>query len=82
MVLIPTKRNKLLLQWKGPFVVSDVVNKLDYRIDIGNNKFKTFHANMLKQHVEREEIEPVPDIGALAKVSAAVVEEEDGYDMK
>ena len=67
------------MQWKGPFVVSDVVNKLDYRIDIGNNKFKTFHANMLKQYVERE-IEPVPDIGALAKVSAAVVEEEYGYD--
>ncbi|XP_060592414.1 uncharacterized protein LOC132747116 [Ruditapes philippinarum] len=35
LVLIPTKRNKLLLQWKGPFVVSEVVNKLDYRIDIG-----------------------------------------------
>ncbi|XP_060605940.1 uncharacterized protein K02A2.6-like [Ruditapes philippinarum] len=77
LVLIPTKRNKLLLQWKGPFVVSEVVNKLDYRIDIGNNKIKTFHANMLKEYVERNF---EPERGALAKVSAAVVEAENGYD--
>lgn len=67
----------MLLQWKGPFVVSEAINKLDYRIDIGNNKFKTFQANMLKQYVERK-IEP--DRGALARVSLAVVEEENGYD--
>ena len=51
---VPTDKNKLLLQWKGPFLVETVVGQDDYGIKIGD-KVKTFHANMLKQYVERQQ---------------------------
>ncbi|CAB4030732.1 vicilin-like seed storage At2g18540 [Paramuricea clavata] len=40
-------------QWKGPFVVESIVRVNDYRIKVGD-KVKTFHANMLKEYVERQ----------------------------
>lgn len=78
LVLLPTNRNKLLLHWKGPYRVTEVVNKLDYRIEI-EGKVKTFHANMLKQYCERN---TETDVGVLDKVSAAAIVEDDqeGYD--
>ena len=56
LLLLPTDRNKLLLQWKGPFVVESVVRINDYGIRVGD-KVKTFHANMLKEYVDRQIIE-------------------------
>ena len=50
--LLPTDSNKLLLQWKGPYEVVEVVNRMDYKIDV-NGVVSTYHANMLKQYVER-----------------------------
>ena len=32
LVLLPTDHNKLLMQWKGPFVVSAVVGLNDYKV--------------------------------------------------
>ena len=52
LLLLPTDRNKLLLQWKGPYEVVEVVNRMDYKIDV-NGVVSTYHANMLKQYVER-----------------------------
>ena len=52
LLLLPTDSNKLLLQWKGPYEVVEVVNRMDYKIDV-NGVFSTYHANMLKQYVER-----------------------------
>ncbi|XP_053407213.1 uncharacterized protein LOC128559482 [Mercenaria mercenaria] len=76
LVLLPTKHNKLLLHWKGPYVVVEVVNRLDYRIDV-DGKLKTFHANMLKQYCERkDDSKSIPDKGILSKVGAAIVEED------
>lgn len=49
LLLLPTKRNKLLLLWKGSYVVTEVANSLDYRIYI-EVKMKTCNANMLKQY--------------------------------
>ncbi|XP_065921901.1 uncharacterized protein [Magallana gigas] len=34
LVLLPTDNNKLLLQWKGPFVVTKKVNRVDYQLDM------------------------------------------------
>ena len=48
LLLLPTDSNKLLLQWKGPYEVVEV----DYKIDV-NGVVSTYHANMLKQYVER-----------------------------
>ena len=51
MILLPTDKNKLLMQWKGPFTVVAKVGLSDYRIDI-LGKMTTFHANLLKQNRE------------------------------
>ena len=53
MVLLPTNHNKLLMQWKGPFKVIEVVGKNDYRIQV-KGKIRTYHINLLKQYVRRE----------------------------
>ena len=52
LLLLPTDSNKLLLQWKGLYEVVEVVNRMDYKIDV-NGVVSTYHANMLKQYVER-----------------------------
>ena len=44
---------KLLLQWKGPFEVVEVLTRMDNRINV-NGVTGTYHANMLKQYVERQ----------------------------
>lgn len=49
LLLLPTDQNKLLMQWKGPYVVSKVVNEVDYTIDMGHVQ-KTYHINMLKKY--------------------------------
>ena len=54
LVLLPKKANKLLLQWRGPYIVKERFGGCDYRILVGN-KVKTFHANLLKQYIERKE---------------------------
>ena len=51
MLLLPTESNKLLLQWKGPYEVVEIVNRMDYKVDV-DGVVGTYHANMLKQYVE------------------------------
>ena len=52
LLLLLTDSNKLLLQWKGPYEVVEVVDRMGYKIDV-NGVVSTYHANMLKQYVER-----------------------------
>ena len=52
LLLLPTDRNKLLLQWKGPFEVISKVSSTDYKIDL-NGKPKVFHINLLKRYHDR-----------------------------
>ena len=47
-ILLPKEKNKLLMQWKGPFTVKEKIGPTDYRIQIGN-KTKIFYINMLKR---------------------------------
>ena len=54
LLLLPTDKNKLLLQWKGPFPILAKMGCMDYRIDL-NGKSKVFHANLLKRYFERSE---------------------------
>ena len=44
LLLLPTDSNKLLLQWKGPFEVVKVLNRMDYRIDV-NGVIGTYQLN-------------------------------------
>ena len=53
LLLLPTESNKLLLQWKGPYEVVEIVNRMDYKVDV-DGVVGTYHANMLKQYVERK----------------------------
>ena len=55
LLLLPTESNKLLLQWKGPYEVVEIVNRMDYRVDV-YGVVGTYHANMLKQYVERKNV--------------------------
>lgn len=76
LVLLPTSNNKLLMQWKGPFVVTSKMSSLDYRIDI-NGKLKSFHINMLRLYTERSKDDKSAKRGngdVLAEVGVAIVD--------
>ena len=47
LLLLPTESNKLLLQWKGPYEVVEIVYRMDHRVDV-DGVVGTYHANMLK----------------------------------
>lgn len=52
LILLPSDRNKLTMQWKGPFPVTRKKNDVDYELQLNGNK-KIFHINMLKKYGER-----------------------------
>ena len=54
LILLPTDGNKLLMQWKGPYTVKEKLGQNDYRIEV-QGKTKTYHINLLKQYMERDE---------------------------
>ena len=64
MLLLPTDNNKLLMQWKGPYVIQEVVGPNDYKVKVGRG-LKTYHANLLKKYVDREE-QSTPEKAATA----------------
>ena len=72
LILLPTKTNKLLMGWKGPYEVVEKLSPLDYRIKVGR-KVKTFHINMLKQYIEREEDEQSDQLNDTSQVCAISV---------
>ena len=53
MILLPTDNNKLLLQWRGPFVVERCGNGNNYGIEV-SKRIKTYHVIMLKPYFERK----------------------------
>ncbi|XP_069189858.1 uncharacterized protein [Procambarus clarkii] len=54
LLLLPTSRNKLLLQWKGPFTITECIHSLTYVVCVrGVNK--KYHVNMLKRYEERDD---------------------------
>ena len=53
-MLLPTDANKLLMQWKGPFMVDNKIGSNNYSPKVGS-KFKTFHINLLKKYHKRED---------------------------
>ena len=57
LLLLPTKHNKLEMEWRGPFDVLERVGDWDYRLDI-HGKARLYHANMLKEFLERREPDP------------------------
>ena len=72
LILLPTHTSKLLASWKGPFVVTDKVSPVDYKVKVRGGKEKVFHVNMLKvwhERVEKDKDNDVQtDIAACLKV--------------
>ena len=46
----PTKKNKLLNEWQGPFIITKKITEITYQVDTGTSgkRFKTFHTNAMK----------------------------------
>ena len=54
LLLLPTKRIKLTLAWRGPYKVVGIVGDVDYRVELSPDKVKTYHINMLKRFYHHE----------------------------
>jgi hypothetical protein len=54
LVLLPSESNKMLLRWKGPFVVLKKSGNCNYLLDMGNGGQKNFHINLLRKYRCRE----------------------------
>ena len=54
LVRLPTKSNKLLMRWRGPYKSVQKIWQMDYKVDV-RGKIKTLHANLLNKYIERDE---------------------------
>ena len=55
LLLLPSESNKVFLQWNGPYEVLEVVNTMNYKINV-KGVVNTYPANMLKLYVERQNV--------------------------
>ena len=69
LVLLPTDGNKLLMQWKGPFEITECRNDNNYRVQL-EGRTKLFHAYMLKKYIERKKADDELEV-----MGAAVIED-------
>ena len=53
LILLPTDNNKLLLQWRGPFVVERCGSGNHYGVEV-SKRIKFYHVNMLQQYFEKK----------------------------
>ncbi|KAJ8024292.1 hypothetical protein HOLleu_36991 [Holothuria leucospilota] len=67
LILLPTYRNKLIMQWKGPYRVVQKEGQYDYKVQV-EGKSKTYHANLLKKYFTR----PETDKDEVASVGVAL----------
>ena len=84
LLLLPTDHNKLLMQWKGPFEVVDVLGHNDYKVQL-KNKTKVYHVNMLKRYVERpnedHDVDAFLSDSVFQVASTAIIEQPDPEDL-
>ena len=79
LVLLPTSSNKLLMHWRGPYTITKQVAGNNYKINT-KNKFKTYHANMLKPYFARSEgstKDDNPEDNTPVVTATATIEEEE-----
>ena len=55
LLLLPSDSNKVLLQWNGLFEALEVINMMNYKINV-KGVVNTYLANMLKLYVERQNV--------------------------
>ena len=73
LVMMPTEKNKLLMQWKGPFRVIAKIGRTDYKLEVGNLE-KIFHINLLKKYIRRNGLEELSKEETRAQGLATVTE--------
>lgn len=71
LLLLPTDNNQLLMQWKGPYEVTERVTSQDYRINM-KGKSRLFHAKLDVTSTQVDNVNP----GLMAQVCVAVIDEE------
>ena len=81
LLLLPTSSNKLLMHWRGPYEVVKRVARNNYKLMV-NGKEKTYHANLLKRYVERDDEDSSREVSAQVDQVGAIhiVDEDDGID--
>ena len=72
LLLLPEKKNKLQIAWRGPYKVMERIGDWDYRIKVGARE-RLFHANLLKKYVRRKAAMAAAHAGA--GISPVVIEE-------
>ena len=55
LLLLPSESNKVLLQWNGPYEALEVVNVMNYKINV-KGVVNIYPANILKLYVERQNV--------------------------
>ena len=55
LLLLPSESNKVLLQWNGQYEVLEVVNAMNYKVNV-RGVVNTNSANMLKLYIERQNV--------------------------
>ena len=64
-----------MLQWKGPYEIKEVVNSMDYKVDIEGN-LKILHTNILIAYQELDASEVGVAVHERECHSTPVIEEE------
>ena len=75
LILLPTDRNKLLMQWEGPYLVKEALAQNNYKVKVKGRE-KTYHANLLKEYVDREDTST--NAAHTGVIQAAIIESSDG----
>ena len=78
LILLPTNNNKLLMQWEGPFVVIQVLPQNNYTVRIRGRE-KTYHANLLKKYVAREDTTKKTRENDKDTIQSAIIESSESY---
>ena len=52
LLLLPKRKNKMQLEWQGPFKVLERIRNWDYKICVRGKK-RLYHANLLKRYQRR-----------------------------
>jgi hypothetical protein len=81
LVLVPNDSNKLLMKWKGPFVIVKKIGDYDYQVIVGR-KLKTHHVRQLITRRLHQRVAPENEAAraggvVLEIVSSAIVEVKD-----
>ena len=83
LVLLPTKRNKLELSWRGPYKVVSKKNEHNYLVQVSPRKQKLFHINLLKKYLVSpmtEQVSPTEELAGLQMFCSVTIEDESGED--